>query len=282
MTCKRIFPRFLSWKTAFLCLGVSISSLCARPVLAQETQATPSAQEGQTNLRYAVMIHGYHVLDATASYAMRPWGYGGTTHLYTVGLASWFLTANLTSTVEGRFDGDKAIPLSFDNQGYSRGKERHAHLTFDQAGPHITALTPIDDDREPLPKEELSSSLDMLSALAALLHNLEHHASCTMAGNVFDGLRLFHIDAQGPHQESIPEGRNPYYTGTAFRCDFSERQIGGFVKGSHHKAEQASPHPGTAWLKRLDNGQVVPVRIELQHPKLGKMVFVLQSLAYQP
>lgn len=241
------------------------------------TARAQTPEEETLNLRYATIVHGYHAVDTIASYAVRPWGYGATAHVVSVGLASWFLTINLTSTVEGHFVGDDTQPLSYDSQGYSRGSQRHVHLTFDKAGLHITEQTPFDDDREPISSDQLEHSKDILSSLLALLHQLDTKNSCTLSGTVFDGLRLMRIDAHGPIHDDVPTNHNAYYSGDALRCDFTGRQIGGFVQGSAHKAEQASPHPGTAWFKRLDNGRVIPVRIEFQHPKLGKLILVLQS-----
>lgn len=240
------------------------------PACAQTPQET-------VNLRYATIIRGYHAVDTTAAYAVRPWGYGATAHLTTVGMASWFLTIDLTSTVEGHFFNNEALPINYDSHGFSRGQNRHVHLTFDHNGPHITALMPVDNDREPLPPHQLSSSKDILSALITLFHRLETENSCDVSGTVFDGLRLMRIDAHGPRHDDVPEDHSSYYTGDALRCDFTGRQIGGFSQGSSHKAEQASPHPGIAWFKTLEKGRIIPVRIEFQHPKLGRLLLVLQS-----
>lgn len=263
-----------AFKRAAFALCACVISLSVSPYAGAQTSAPAS---DTISLRYATIVHGYHVIDTTASYILQPWGYGATANLSTVGLASWFLTVNLTATVEGRFVGEKTSPVVYDSHGYSRGHNRHVHLVFEHDGPHITAQTPKDDDREPLPSEPLHASMDILSALGSLLHRLETRQSCDVSGSVFDGLRLMQIDAHGPRNDTVPEERDPYYTGSLMRCDFTGRQIGGFVQGSSHKAIQASPHPGAAWFKKIDDGHIIPVRIEFSHPKLGQLILVLQS-----
>lgn len=266
---KAVFCRSLYLVS--LCVGLSCAPLSAVKSLAADTS------DITTNLQYNAFIHGYHVVDITASYAMSPWGYAAKTHLFTVGMASWFLNIDLNTAVQGRFEGGKALPISYDNQGISRHKKRHVHLNFDSAGLHITTLTPPENNREPLPPEQLKASIDILSALGELLYQLQTAHSCHLAGFVFDGVRLMHIAAHGPVNDTIPTEHQPYYAGAALRCDFTGRQTAGFVQGSPHKAAQASPHPGSAWLKVLKDGRVIPVRVEFQHPKLGRLVIVLHT-----
>lgn len=92
------------------------------------TPSVPDAGFGKTKdsavtLRYAVFVHGIHVMDAEGAYVLRPWGYGGKARLYTIGLASWFLNINIYAETQGHFD-DKgwAEPLEYDSHGLSRKK----------------------------------------------------------------------------------------------------------------------------------------------------------------
>lgn len=248
-------------------------------LLSQQANAVANKENGDSSvsLEYAVYVHGFHVLNADGAYGLRSWGYGGTTHLYTVGLASWFLTINLTSTVEGQFNNGKALPIFYDAHGFSRKAERSVHIDFHENGPQITLLKPQDDDREPLPNDKMKKSIDILSGLGILFHNLDTTGKCNLSGDIFDGLRLTHIEAHGPEIENIPQGYDIYYSGPAQKCSFVGRQIAGFVKGSKHKEQLSTPHPGAAWFIHIKDIGIVPVRIDFQHPKLGHIIMVMQK-----
>lgn len=240
-------------------------------------EGNPNAQS-TVSLRYAVYIHGFHVLNADGAYGLHPWGYGVTSHLYTVGLASWFIKINLYSTVEGKFENGKALPISYDSHGFSRGKNRALHLDFSEEGPKVKKLLPEhDEEREPLPVEQLKHSIDMLSGLALLFHTLDTTGNCHLSGTLFDGLRLTHIEAHGPEIENIPQSNDIYAAGPAQKCSFTGAQIAGFVKDSGNNAELAKARPGAAWFIHVKNIGIIPVRVEFDHPKLGKITMIMQE-----
>lgn len=241
------------------------------------SQMQKAAEQKNTHLHYSVFVHGYHALNADADYVMQPWGYGIETHLYTAGLASWFLTLNLLSSAQGRFSGDEIAPVSFSNKGFSRGEERRAHIDFDLSGPHVTVLFPPEKKREPLPEVELKQAVDMLSYLIALTHRMEFRQDCTFGKPIFDGVHLSYLDMHGPINTSMPKDHSPFFKDDALRCDFTGRQIGGFSIGSPFKAAQSAPHPGSVWFVRDEKVGFLPVRIEFNHYKMGLILVVLQS-----
>lgn len=244
---------------------------------AQAAGAEQRATEQNTHLHYSVFVHGYHALNADVDYVMQPWGYGIESHLYTAGLASWFLTLNLMSSAQGRFNDAEITPVSFSNKGFSRGEERKAHIDFDLSGPHVTVLFPPEKKREPLPETELKQAVDMLSYLVALTHRMQVKQDCTFGKPIFDGVHLSYLDMHGPDKTSMPKDHNPFFKGEAQRCDFTGRQIGGFSIGSPFKAAQSAPHPGTVWFAHDDKAGLLPVRIEFNHYKMGLILVVLQT-----
>lgn len=245
------------------------------------TQAQPVSA---FSLRYAIYVHGFHALNGDIAYSFQPWGYGATAHIYTIGFANWLLTLNRTAKAEGRFTERGLQPTHYESEGFSRGKNRNVKLAFDQAtGPRIVILNPPDEEREKLPARDLQNSIDLLSAFGMLLHKLDTERSCTVTSTIFDGLRLTRIKAVGPEEADLPKD-HPYYTGSALtyvgpavRCSFVGQQIAGFPVKTHHRARLAAPHPGEAWFREVKNVGMVPVRIELDYPKLGKVSMVMQD-----
>ncbi len=276
--------RFITGLTMASACLLGITGASAGPVgpssslMAQQKTAgvaTPTAQN--IHLRYGVFVHGYHALSADADYVLQPWGYGVETHLYTVGLASWFLTLNLMSSAQGHFNGDDVAPVSFSNSGFAHGEEETTHIDFDLTGPHVTVLLPVEKQREPLPQAELKQSVDMLSFLVELTHRISLKQDCTLSRPVFDGVRLSYLEVHGPSQTTIPQDHGSYFKNDALKCEFTGRQIGGFSLGSRFKAAQSSPHKGAIWFVHDQQGGFIPARVEFAHYKMGQILVVLQS-----
>ncbi|AOX19755.1 DUF3108 domain-containing protein [Kozakia baliensis] len=236
-----------------------------------------AADNRQVAAQYGVYTHGIHVLNAVADYRLTDWGYGITTTIHAGGFLNWFLKMELRSTSEGRFENGRVAPIRFQSGGFSRGKNRNVTITYQGDTPTVTELTPPEPDREPVPASELSHSIDTLSAMALLLDTVQRTGHCNGSAMVFDGLRLTAMDAHGPTQSDVPTGSDEIFKGPALKCDFIGQQKAGFMKSSSHLAAMKAPHPGAAWFQDLPGIGLVAVRIEFEHPKLGKMVVVLQD-----
>jgi len=227
--------------------------------------------------RYDVYSHGLHVVNATASYALQPWGYAITTTLHAGGFMSWFVRMDVTSTAKGNFTPDGIQPISFESSGFSRGKNRHVLLDFQNGTPVPTTVTPAEPDRETVPSSDLPHAIDTLSAMALLLSTIDKTGQCNGGTRVFDGLRLTAMNVHGPVQGNVPTGDDEFYKGPALRCDFVGQQEAGFIKGSSHLEELKKPRPGSAWFQQVPGFGYVAVRIEFDHPKLGHLVVTLKN-----
>lgn len=262
-------------------LGAAAAEGVAQPAAPQAAVAQENTLKGKnTHLHYSMYVRGYHFVDVDADYVLQPWGYGIQTHLYSVGLASWFFTVNLLSSAQGHFDGANTLPLAYDNHGFSRGENLHTHIEFGSSGPHVTVLQPPETGREAMPEAEFRQSVDMLSYLIGLVHRIGVAQNCTAGTSIFDGIRLSYMDMHGPTKTMVPKDHYPFYTGEALRCDFTGKQIGGFSIGSPFKDAKATPHPGSVWFVRDPQAGWVPIRLQFSHPKIGMLLVVLQTPPY--
>ncbi|WP_249193680.1 DUF3108 domain-containing protein [Gluconobacter wancherniae] len=267
MTSKRLLGAF---SAAALCLG-------SLPASGQEANASTVASEGPTGSDYAVYVHGLHVLNVSASYQLQPWGYGATTHLESAGFASWFLKMRITTQAQGHFTENRISPISYESSGFSRGTVRHVKLVYHDGTPSVEILEPRENDREQVPSDQLAHTVDTLSGVAHLLHTLTTTGKCNGTEMVFDGLRLTHMTIHGPVTDAIPQDHGELYSGPALRCDFIGQQVAGFVKDSPNRNKMSQPKPGAVWFKQVDGFGLVPVRIEIEHPKLGHVTVVMQQ-----
>lgn len=232
--------------------------------------------DGQIGAPYAVYTHGFHVADADANYRLTDWGYGINTHIKAGGLLSLFLRMDVSSSANGRFIDGSAEPVQYSSGGYSRGQSRSIVIHYDNRTPTVTTLQPKEPDRETVPASDLPNAIDTLSAMALLLSTLQHTGHCDGSSRVFDGLRLTMMKAHGPTPTIIPTETGEVFRGAGLRCDFIGQQTAGFVKGSSHLNEMKAAHPGAAWFQNVPGVGLVAVRIEFDHPKMGKIIAVLQ------
>ncbi|CAI9119653.1 DUF3108 domain-containing protein [Brytella acorum] len=241
------------------------------------SQALAEDPPGQIETRYRIYTHGFHVADAEANYRLLPWGYGIQTHLTAGGLLGWLVRMDINTTASGKFEGQNIVPLQYDSRGYSRGTQRHIAMSYRDHTPVITALSPEESDREPVGDDLRHGTIDTLSAAALLINSMQKDGKCNGSANVFDGLRLTAMEAHGPFSAALPDGMAEFMKGPVLRCDFSGHQIAGFVKDSRHLDQWKAVHPGAAWFENFPGIGLVAVRVEFEHPKIGKLTAILES-----
>ena len=146
-----------------------------------------------------------------------------------------------------------------------RGQERVTQIDWQNGRPVISQLVPpVEAERDPVPAEEQAHTVDTLSAMASLLHQVASSGRCEGALNTFDGRRLSAITAHTVGEEVLPKTDRSVFEGPALRCDFEGRQTGGFV----HVLRR--PQRGSAWFASLAPGAApVPVRIVFANRVLG-------------
>jgi hypothetical protein len=237
----------------------------------------PAPEAGkQVSLRYNVFTHGLQVAEASADYVLAPWGYGIVTHLKSQGLLSFLVHMDVENRAEGRFENDWAVPITYESGGLSRGANRHVSIVYRDADPVVKILTPPEPDREAVVQSDLPHAIDTLSAMALILDHMRRLGQCNGHTHVFDGLRLEEMQVHGPVKDWVPASYGETYRGEALRCDFSGYQIGGFMKDSRYAALMRAPRGGAAWFQDVPGIGLAAVRIEFDHPKLGKMIVVLE------
>lgn len=264
---------FSSRHFCFLALALLASNAFACRVEAAADQSAYARH--QTEAAYRIYIHGFNVAHVSVKYRLTPMHYNISTDVDASGLISLFLRMKIRSAAEGSFSSHWVEPLRFESSGHSRGAERHILLTYHDGQPEITDLTPKEFDRETVPQQKLDGTLDTLSAVAMLQHRMLTTQTCNGAANVFDGLRLTALQVRGPNIANVPTGNRQKFTGKVLRCDFTGRQIAGFIHDTPNRALFSAPYDGAAWFDTHLAAPLIVVRFEFRHPKLGKIIAVL-------
>ncbi|MEE8658901.1 hypothetical protein CGLAMM_07490 [Acetobacteraceae bacterium EV16G] len=256
-------------------LTVTALAVSAPAPRAAATVAPALEASRQVEAAYRIYVHGFNVAHVLVKYRLTPIHYNISTDVDASGLISLFLRMKIQSAAEGAFSTDWVAPHRFESGGYSRGAERHILLTYQDGQPDIADLTPREADRETVPKQALKGTLDTLSAVAMLQHRMLMTQTCNGAANVFDGLRLTEMQVKGPIMADVPKGNRQRYAGKMLRCDFIGRQIAGFMRETPNRALFSAPYPGAAWFDTGLAAPLIVVRFEFHHPKLGKIIAVL-------
>ena len=98
-----------------------------------------------------------------------------------------------------------------------------------------------------MPEAARRGTLDSLSALAALIRQVQRTGRCKFAARVYDGRRLTEMTARTEGLEMLTGGRGEW-SGRATRCRFEGRLVAGFHRdnnGEEARRRRSGP-PGWA------------------------------------
>nr|WP_298797658.1 DUF3108 domain-containing protein [uncultured Acetobacter sp.] len=268
--------RLLSGRAAVL--RFVVPGLCAGLLLAGScgSAARADASVPQTVVKYRVYAHGFNVMDIQASYRLSESQYGVTAHIKTGGFFGLFMKTNLQTSAQGRFGSADVEPALFDSVGWSRGRNRHVSLAYRDQMPEVTLIDPVETDRDAVPAADEKGAIDTLAVLMNLLHQVRTNQSCGGPEKVFDGMRLSTLSVHPAGLQQIPSGGPLDWGKDALRCDFVAQQIEGFKRSSEN-SKLRNPQPGRAWFEKVGDAGFVAVRVEIDHPKLGRITIILDG-----
>lgn len=224
--------------------------------------ASPAEAAGPVHLRYAVYVHGFRAMAADATLQFDGAHYAVTVADHAVGLVGALISTHTQSRAEGALDAPGARPGSYTSAGYSRGADRRTAIDWTDGQPVVRVLTPVEAQRELVPAAESAGAIDPLSAFAAVVADTAATGRCDARLRVFDGARLTDFTMRAAGTATLPDSDRSRYGGTALRCDFSTREIAGFLHDDNF-ARAHDPQGGTAWVGRVGAGvPPVPIRAE--------------------
>lgn len=242
-----------------------------------------AAATGSYAVQYDGYSHGLIALKLSASVTLTPTGYSGRLAFHTAGLIGFVSHVETDSTVTGRFEGDRAVPLSFASTGILHGINRLVSMHWQNAAPVVDQIAPpVEQERTPVPEAMRPGSIDALSAMAQLLRQAGTRGSCDGTAKTFEGRRLTELAAQTGGRETPPRSVKSPFDAPAVRCDFTGEELAGFLL-REPEADQRKPRKGVAWLADLVPGAPpVPERVMFDHKLLGQVTLYLTSVTGAP
>ena len=247
----------------------------AAPVLTLALLA-PVAPAAAVELHYEAYAAGVNVIDMDANFDVQPSHYQVTLEYRTVGALNLFSHSHQKTTAEGHFAGAHPVPERFYSAGILRGENRLTQIDYANGQPTIRQLAPPNEkERETVPPVQQLNTVDTLSAMAELIHQVNTTRHCEGSVSTFDGRRLATLAARTSGEQPLdPTGRSSY-AGPTLRCEFTGQQLGGF-KMDEDRADQQRMQKGTAWFAALTpGGPMVPVRIAFHTKWFGDATMYL-------
>ena len=258
--------------------NVGMARTIAPVLLLVAVAAAPSRADPLTEVRakYEIYARGLNVAELGAEFGLGRSNYQMEITYSTTGLVGFLFRGHQLSTVQGAWQGSRALPLRFFGDGYWRGEPRRTLIDYDRGQPLIrTLVPPNDEEREPVPREMQANSIDTLSALALLMRRVQDTGTCEAQVTTFDGRRLAEIAARTIGDEVLPPSGRSMFSGRALRCDFDGRQLAGFLRTAD-PAELRRLQHGSAWLASVVSGAPrIPVRISFETRWFGATTMYL-------
>ncbi len=197
--------------------------------------------------------------------------YRMTSEINSRGLTDTLIGFRSKATTRGAMASDKLQPARHRADNQWRGDDRFVRITYDPSGPSDVSVDPQpeNDDRQPVPLDLRTGTVDALSA--AYIASLNGR-NCHDTIKVFDGRRRYNILTRAAgHQQTS----GPAYQGPAFLCELELRRIAG-----HSKSPWLPPsdeETGRIWFADLSaDWPPIPVRFEIDI-LLGSVAVHLQS-----
>ena len=180
---------------------------------------------------YAGYAHGFNVIDLEATLEVTPGRYRLEIDYTLVGVLGAVLHGDGKTTVTGRFEGLRAEPDELTSNGHFRGDPRLTDIVWRGGNPQVLKLVPpAESERDPVPAADQLHTIDSLSAMAGLIHQVDQEGKCSGHDRTYEGRRLSEINAHSVGEETLEATNRSGFHGVALRCDFEGKQLAGFKR----------------------------------------------------
>lgn len=257
--------RFPAWRApvAILALCLTAGSVAVSPPVRAEPPAAA--------LTFGVYVGGVHVLDTKARIAL------GAEHYRIEFLAAMdgFLgrlapiTAEVSATGAMKAGRDPA-PTLYRSVATWRNEPRLTELRYTATSIDVIADPPPEKEREPVPQNLRTGTIDPLSAAVAVLVAIGQGRGCEATLPVFDGRQRYDLLFQPVGDEVLPPSDIGLYQGPALACSVALKPVAGAwrQRGRDRDDEpgRRRNYPMKVWVAEVGGGPPMPVRLEATTP----------------
>ncbi len=210
--------------------------------------------------------------------------YAITSKVKTTGLADIFVNYDLGLQASGYIRPNHLKTYGYVSQNNDGKKNRRVEMVYDTKNTDFTmTATPAFGDlgEPPATAAQALDANDPLTALItfALEPRTDAESPCGEPIKTFGGKELSHLHLEYAGMAKV---KSKAWKGQAVECHVTLERVAGFKKGSSSNNISGIDGPIRMWLAPLENGAHVPVRIEADTDKIGKIVLQASKLRFEP
>lgn len=207
-----------------------------------------------------------------------------TSKVKTTGLADIFVNYDLGLQASGYIRPDHLETYAYISQNNDGKKNRRVEMTYDTRNTDFTmTATPAFGDLgdPPATAEQALDANDPLTALITfgLEPRTDPDNPCGGPIKTFGGKELSHLHLEYAGMAKV---KSKAWKGQAVECHVTLERVAGFKKGASSNNISGIDGPIRMWLAPLENGTHMPVRIEADTDKVGKIVLQASKLRFEP
>jgi hypothetical protein len=208
--------------------------------------------------------------------------YSISSRVKTTGLADLLVNYDMNLSATGYVTDDGLDTYAYVSQN-NGGKNRRVEMTYNHVDVDMTAVPRFGNLGEPpaTPEQKLDAN-DPITALItfALEPRAPGEDPCGGPLKVFDGRQLSWLHLTNVGTKDI---RVKAWRGEAIECHVTLEKVAGYKAGESNKDTLSGINgPLRMWLAPLPNGAHVPVKIEANTDKIGRITLSASQLRFEP
>lgn len=199
------------------------------------------------------------------------------------GIADWFVNYDMHLRASGYTRDEELKTYNYISQNRDGKKNRRVDLTITEDDFAMTANPVFGNLGDPAATaEQVVKANDPLTALItfALEPRAKGADPCGGPIRVFDGRQLTYLHLKNAGTKHI---KTPAWNGDTIECHVTMDKVAGYKKGEANKDTLTGiDGPLRMWLAPLPNGASVPVKIQADTDKIGKVTLQASKLRFEP
>ncbi len=282
--------RFLA--PAFMALTLGVIGAAGAQDHAATTQASllSSVKAGQPmRMVYELEAKAYVLFipatgRASFNVEMNPETYVINSRVKVTGIADWFINYNLRLYASGYTRPDGLKTYSYVSQNKDGKKNRRVELTLRSPDNFDMIAVPRFGNLGD-PAATPAQAYDANDPITALIHfalqpRPQSSDPCGGPMKIFDGRQLTHLHFTYAGMKRI---RTKAWKGEAIECHVTMDKVAGYKKGDANNNNLTGINgPLRMWLAPLENGVTMPIKIQADTDKIGKVTLQARKLRFEP
>ncbi|WP_084420793.1 DUF3108 domain-containing protein [Henriciella litoralis] len=201
----------------------------------------------------------------------------------TTGLADILVNYDMDLASSGYVRDDHLQPYAYVSQNHDGKKDRRVEMTYGATDVSMTATPAFGNLGDPA--ATAPQKLDAADPLTAFIGHafVPREADGNPCGGpmkIFDGRQLTHLHFTNAGLKTV---KTEGYKGEAYECHVRMDKVAGYKKGEANKDTLSGiDGPLRMWMAPLPNGAYMPVKIQADTDKIGKVTLQVAKLKFEP